>query len=96
MKILQNAGIFAAFILGVMEQVNFTDEQRVDFAEYHKSWDATEAVGNNNYRTYDVAENGRAIVWRAARNVPANAPAPGVPTNPANWVKVGVSNKPLL
>ena len=75
-------------ITTLVNRANLDDAERVGIAEFHPAWTA-KTYGSNEYVWYDVAANGRAILWRSTRSVPATAPAPDQPTNPANWVKVG-------
>jgi len=87
---LQNAAIRM-----LIQRVPLDDAERIEIAECHPPWDGAKAWGSSQYCHYGENSDGRAVLYMSSRNVPANAPAPNVSTNPQNWKLVGSSKNPL-
>ena len=78
-------------IVTLVNRANLEDNERIQIAEFHPKWEQ-KSYGSNEYVNYNIASNGRAILWRSTRNVNASAPAPDQPANPVNWIKLGSAN----
>ena len=71
----------------ILQRVQFDDAERVELAELHQEW-KPKAYGASEYVRYGETATGRAQLYMSVRSVPANAPAPDKPANPANWKRL--------
>ena len=64
------------------QRTQFDDSERLLIIGIHQQW-KPKAYGSSEYVRYEV--DGVWKLYMSTRNVPANAPAPNVSTNPQNW-----------
>jgi len=74
------------FFEAILNRVAFNNAERLQFIEFHPLW-VQKGYESGQYVRWPNAD-GVTELWRASRQVPTNAPAPDVPTNPSNWAKV--------
>ena len=87
MNSLEFGKLIALAIQLLIKRSQLDDTERKEVAELHEEW-TQKAYGSNEYVRYGTTPAGRAQLWRSTRNVAASSPAPDVPTNPQNWVKL--------
>jgi len=83
----EHGGLIARTLQLLVARVQLDDAERVDIAGSHQAW-KQKAYGASEYVRYGKTAQGGDQLWMSTRNVPANAPAPDVPTNPQNWRKL--------
>ena len=74
----------------LLQRVAMDDSERLKIVDIHSAWEQ-KAYGSSEYVRYGENAQGKQGLWMSDRNVPANAPPPGQPTNPTNWKFVGWS-----
>ena len=86
--------VFIGELLGtairtLVNRANLDDAERIEIAEFHTEWKQGSNYGTNEYRKWNVADNGRAVLYRTSRAITNSQTPPDVPTSPASWVKLG-------
>lgn len=72
----------------LIQRVSLDNAERLQFISMHEIWRPDTAYGSNQYLQFTPEGETEPWLFRSTRNVPANAPPPNVPTQPANFVRI--------